>query len=96
MTNSRHNVVPDYIGIIGTPIIDATTNTAYFFSKGYKNSATGGGVANGNKYSYLYSNRTDHHSGIYRFYAVDILTLEDKPGFPVLINGNFADNDPTR
>jgi hypothetical protein len=34
--------------------------------------------------------------GIYKFYAVDILTLQDKPGFPVLIDGSFADNDPTR
>ena len=40
--------------------------------------------------------RTNTCSGIYKFYAVDILTLEDKPGFPVLIDGNFADNDPTR
>jgi len=48
MTNSRHNVVPDFIGIIGTPIIDPATNTAYFFSKGYKNGAASGGVAKGN------------------------------------------------
>ncbi|TVY39827.1 hypothetical protein LOCC1_G004958 [Lachnellula occidentalis] len=72
--------IPDYIGIIGTPIIDANTNTAYFFSKGYKNGAPSGGVAN----------------GIYKLYAVDIYTLQDKPGFPVLIDGNFADNDNTR
>jgi len=42
------------------------------------------------------ASRTNTCSGIYKFYAVDILTLEDKPGFPVLIDGNFADNDPTR
>jgi iron transport multicopper oxidase len=35
-------------------------------------------------------------SGIYNFYAVDVLTLADKPGFPVLIDGHNADNDPTR
>jgi len=50
MTNSRHNVVPDFIGIIGTPIIDPATNTAYFFSKGYKNGAASGGVAKGNQH----------------------------------------------
>lgn len=31
-----------------------------------------------------------------RFFAVDIVTLADRPGFPVLIDGNYADNDPTR
>ncbi|KUJ23286.1 WSC-domain-containing protein [Mollisia scopiformis] len=72
--------IPDYIGITGTPIIDPNTNTAYFFSKGYKNGASNGGVAN----------------GIYRFYAVDIRTLADKPGFPILIDGHYADNDNTR
>ena len=34
--------------------------------------------------------------GIYNFYAVDILTLQDKPGYPVPIDGNFADNDNSR
>ncbi|EPE25666.1 hypothetical protein GLAREA_01578 [Glarea lozoyensis ATCC 20868] len=72
--------IPDYIGIIGTPIIDPESNTAYFFSKGYKNGEASGGVAN----------------GIYKFYAVDVLTLEDKPGFPVLVDGKFADNDKSR
>jgi iron transport multicopper oxidase len=72
--------IPDYIGIIGTPIIDPNTDTVYFFSKGYKNNATSGGVAN----------------GIYQFYAVDINTLQDRTGFPVLIDGHNADSDPTR
>jgi len=31
----------------GTPIIDPNTNTVFFFSKGYKNGASNGGVANG-------------------------------------------------
>ncbi|KAK2626478.1 hypothetical protein QTJ16_003653 [Diplocarpon rosae] len=89
--------IPDFIGVIGslhsiqstlviltrwqgTPIIDPNTNTAYFFSKGYKGGAAGGGVAN----------------GVYKFYAIDVQTLQDKPGFPVLIDGHNADNDPTR
>ncbi|EKD14546.1 uncharacterized protein L3040_000069 [Drepanopeziza brunnea f. sp. 'multigermtubi'] len=72
--------IPDYIGVIGTPIIDPDTNTAFFFSKGYKNGAASGGVAN----------------GIYKFYAIDVQTLQDRPGFPVLIDGHNADNDPTR
>lgn len=39
--------IPDFIGIIGTPVIDPSTDTAYFFSKGYKNGASSGGVVNG-------------------------------------------------
>lgn len=31
-----------------------------------------------------------------RFYAVDVLDLTDRPGFPVLIDGHSADNDPIR
>lgn len=27
---------------------------------------------------------------------MDVLTLQDKPGFPVLIDGHFADNDNSR
>jgi iron transport multicopper oxidase len=72
--------IPNYIGITGTPIIDPTTETVYFFSKGYKGGASGGGVL----------------AGQYAFYAVDFNTLQDKPGFPVIIDGNYADNDPTR
>ncbi len=34
--------------------------------------------------------------GSYWFYAVNVITLEDAPGFPVQIDGHFADNDPTR
>lgn len=72
--------IPGYIGIIGTPIMDPTTETVYFFAKGYKNNGVSGGVLN----------------GIYKFFAVNINTLADVPGFPVTIDGNFADNDPTR
>ncbi|EDO03017.1 hypothetical protein SS1G_05494 [Sclerotinia sclerotiorum 1980 UF-70] len=72
--------IPDFIGIIGTPVIDPSTNIVYFFSKGYKNGAASGGVVN----------------GLYKFYAVDIITLQDISGFPVLIDGNFADNDNAR
>ena len=31
-----------------------------------------------------------------RFFAVDVVTLADRPGFPILIDGKPADNDPTR
>lgn len=36
--------IPNYIGIIGTPIIDPNTDTVYFFSKGYAAGASSGGV----------------------------------------------------
>ncbi|KAL8719693.1 MAG: hypothetical protein Q9225_003325 [Loekoesia sp. 1 TL-2023] len=66
--------------IAGTPVIDPNTNTAYFFAKGYQNNAASGGVA----------------KGTYKFYGVNILDLTDRPGFPVLIDGHNADNDPAR
>jgi iron transport multicopper oxidase len=35
-------------------------------------------------------------NGIYNLFAVNINTLQDVPGFPVLIDGHNADSDPTR
>jgi len=87
--------IPDFIGIIGTPILDPTTNTVYFFSKGYRGGAAFGGVSNGAKLLF-FLNTADNISGIYKFFAVDVLTLQDKLGFPVLIDGSFADNDNSR
>jgi iron transport multicopper oxidase len=72
--------IPNFIGIIGTPILDPNTDTVYFFSKGYQNNATSGGVA----------------LGRYLFFAIDINTLADKPGFPVDIDNHYADNDNTK
>ncbi|KAI9826953.1 MAG: hypothetical protein M1826_006529 [Phylliscum demangeonii] len=72
--------IPDYIGVIGTPILDPNSETVYFFSKGYQNGATSGGLL---KARYL-------------LYALDVNDLTDKPGFPVLIDGHPADNDVTR
>ncbi|KAL9004129.1 MAG: hypothetical protein Q9180_009860, partial [Flavoplaca navasiana] len=34
--------------------------------------------------------------GVYNFYAVNVLDLTDRQGFPVLVDGNNADNDPER
>lgn len=40
--------MPNFIGVAGTPIIDPATDTAYFFSKGYRGNVTGpAGVGNG-------------------------------------------------
>ena len=72
--------LPDYYGIVGTPAIDPKTEIAYFFAIGYRDKATSGGVL----------------KATYSLYAVDVNTLEDVQGFPVLIDGHSADNDPTR
>lgn len=33
------------------------------------------------------------YNGVYYFYAVDVKTLQDVPGFPILVDGSVADND---
>lgn len=38
----------------------------------------------------------DQYLGIYKFFAVDVQTLKDRPGFPVLVDGSSADNDRAR
>lgn len=80
----------------GTPVIDPSSNTAYFFSKGYIGAASTGGVLDGMGNVSLLSDFADNDAGRYLFYAVDVQTLEDKLGFPVLIDGHYADNDNTR
>lgn len=73
------NDISDTIGITGTPVIDASTETVYFWAKSYAAGTTSG----------LYN-------GAYRFHAVDAVTLEERSGYPVLLDGHQADNDATR
>lgn len=63
------NDITGTVGITGTPVIDASSDTVYFWAKGYKPGQTG--VMN----------------SVYRFHAVDALTLEERPGFPTNIEG---------
>lgn len=75
--------IPNTIGIIGTPIIEPSTDIAYFFVKTYiPNFRTPGD--------------TGTFNGVYYFYAVDINTLKDIPGFPILLDGSHADNAPAK
>lgn len=73
------NDISDSVGITGTPIIDPSTDTAYFWAKSYAQGTTSG----------LYNGR-------YRFHAVNVMTLEEHAGFPVMLDGHTADNDATR
>lgn len=38
----------------------------------------------------------DRVTGVYKMYAVNLPTLADVTGFPVVIDGHYAANDPTR
>ncbi|KAH8885614.1 hypothetical protein GQ53DRAFT_845294 [Thozetella sp. PMI_491] len=78
--DSQCGDIPNTIGITGTPIIDPATDIMYFYSKGYKNGAAGGGTINGQ----------------YKLYAVKLPNLQDVPGFPVSLEGTAASNDDTR
>jgi iron transport multicopper oxidase len=59
------------VGIMGTPVVDDTTNTAYLMAKTYVSGSSG--------------------PAAYWAHAVDVATLEERPGFPVQIQGS-ADN----
>jgi iron transport multicopper oxidase len=71
------------VGIIGTPVIDPNTEIAYFYVKTY--------IPN-----YRAPGDTGVINGVYYFYAVDVKTLDDVPGFPILVGGVPADNDPRK
>ncbi|KAN0096726.1 hypothetical protein V8E51_015531 [Hyaloscypha variabilis] len=71
---------PQGVGIQGTPVIDPSTDTVYFFSKSY--------IPN-----YRASGNTGVLNGVYYFYGVNIITLEDAPGFPILLDETIAEND---
>jgi hypothetical protein len=69
------------IGIIGTPVIDPKTDIVYFFAKTY--------IPN-----YRVAGATGVANGVYYFYAVNINTLADVSGFPILVDGTVAQNNP--
>ncbi|APA14815.1 hypothetical protein sscle_13g095850 [Sclerotinia sclerotiorum 1980 UF-70] len=74
--------IPNFIGIIGTPIIDPATDIAYFFAKTY--------IPN-----YRVPGNTGTANGVYYFHAVNISTLLDVFP-PILIDGAIADNAPQK
>jgi WSC domain len=73
--------IPGTIGIIGTPIIDPTTDIAYFFAKTY--------IPN-----FRQAGNTGVSNGVYYFYAVNVNDLSDISGFPILVDGTVAQNNP--
>lgn len=76
-------------------MIKRSTNTLYFWAKGYK--GTVGGFTNGAYVSEFCRELVldlvlTGFPTRYFFYAVDALSLADITGYPVLIDGNPADN----
>ncbi|KAL8752627.1 MAG: hypothetical protein Q9184_005668, partial [Pyrenodesmia sp. 2 TL-2023] len=70
-----------HVGIIGTGVIDPTTDTWYFTAKTYADQTDQvKGLENGR----------------YFFHAIDVNTLASKPGFPKPLEGTVARNNPRR
>ena len=69
------------LGILGTPVLDPTTDIVYFFAKSYIPNLRAEG-------------ETGVYNGVFNFYGVDINTLEDAPGFPIFLDGYKSDNNP--
>jgi hypothetical protein len=64
------NDISGTIGVTGTPVIDPTTDTVYFWAKSYGTASQSGWT-----------------NGVYRFHAIDAVTLKERPGFPINLQG---------
>lgn len=64
-------------------MIDPQTEIAYFYAKTY--------IPN-----YRAAGSTGVYNGVYYFYAVHVSDLSDVDGFPILVEGSVADNDPRK
>lgn len=69
------------LGISGTPVVDPNTDIVYFFAKSYI-------------LDFRVEGEIGAYNGVFYFYGVDVNTLEDVPGFPILLDGYQSDNDP--
>lgn len=64
------------VGITGTPVIDLTIRTAFFFSKSHRDASQSSGRSN----------------AVWYAHGVSIDTLEEQSGFPVEVRGNASND----
>jgi hypothetical protein len=64
------DLVPS-VGITGTPVIDTTSRTAFFFAKSYRSGTRG----------------PDRGDAVWYAHALNVDTLDEQPNFPVEIRG---------
>ncbi|KAI9864385.1 MAG: hypothetical protein M1813_003305 [Trichoglossum hirsutum] len=69
------------VGVTGTGVIDPDTGTWYLTSKTYRDQTD---VEKGRL------------NGRYYVHAIDVNTLDEKPGFPINLEGTLGRNNPTR
>ena len=70
---------PGPVGIMGTPVIDMTTGTMYLVARTRE---TGGGCGG----------PPESQTFCQRLHALDITTLQERPGSPVLLGGSVPGN----
>lgn len=75
--------ISPFIGVTATGVIDPDTETLYLTAKTYLNQ-NGGTAAQG------------RDNGRYYVHAIDVNTLEEKPNFPVDLQGTMASNSNVR
>jgi iron transport multicopper oxidase len=80
------DLIPE-TGVLGTPVIDRATGTLYLYAKGYRTENVTGPFNAAYVSASCGGLNTVTNVSRYHLHAVDAITLEERPNFPVLVDG---------